>query len=99
MTKSKSKKKVIKKHKWITYDDGSGDIDLFAGGEVSVGFHNGPKCARCGFQFCVHCDPQGYKTRCPQTTLLPDDAKLSAGIIALDRSFKRKLRRPKSLLK
>lgn len=28
-------------------------IDWF---RLDVGFHNGPECAKCGTQWCYHCD-------------------------------------------
>ena len=44
------------KHSWIKLEDG--EIDNFA---VSSGYHNGALCEICGYSFCEHCYPQGYK--------------------------------------
>lgn len=41
-------------HKWrMKY----GEIDRFA---FESGFCNGPVCERCGYSFCVHCNPDGF---------------------------------------
>lgn len=34
-------------------------INVFA--YTSDGKHNGPKCSKCGFGVCHHCDPWGRK--------------------------------------
>lgn len=56
--------KVQKKHghMWMTNletnpefwnsDEYGNKIDIFA---YESGFHNGPKCKNCGFEFCHHC--------------------------------------------
>ena len=33
-------------------DERGNEIDTFA---YSVGYHNGPRCKKCGFEFCHHC--------------------------------------------
>ena len=55
-------------HDWELNEDGT--IDEFA---IAFDYHNGPACQRCGYNFCVHCDPDGWnkkpciidKNRCP----------------------------------
>lgn len=49
-----------RKHLWIKnpYDK---KIDIFA---FENGFHNGPKCTRCGKEFCHHCNPECYQEEC-----------------------------------
>lgn len=42
-------------HDWYRTEDG--EIDEFA---MSVGFHNGPVCKRCGYSFCHWCEPDGW---------------------------------------
>ena len=42
-------------HDWAR--KANGDIDDFA---FEVDFHNGPMCERCGYSFCIHCDPDGW---------------------------------------
>lgn len=42
--------------------DEGGDIDIFA---VAYGYHNGPRCERCGEGFCHHCKPDCYRYVCP----------------------------------
>lgn len=37
-------------HEWLTNDDGS--IDIFG---YDAGYHNGPRCVKCGYGFCHHC--------------------------------------------
>ena len=39
-------------HDWVRDEDGK--IDNFAG--VCAGTHNGPKCKKCGLEYCHHCD-------------------------------------------
>lgn len=57
--------KIIKykkrnKHTWKKTDNG--EIDTFA---EAYEFCNGPVCERCGYSFCVHCNPEGYEdTNC-----------------------------------
>lgn len=38
-------------HEWRRKRDG--EIDKWAATE---GYHNGPRCSRCGYAYCVHCD-------------------------------------------
>lgn len=45
-------------HNW--YLNKRGSIDEFA---YSYEFHNGPMCKRCGYSFCIHCDPDGYNDK------------------------------------
>lgn len=37
-------------HKWVTDEDGEVDFSAH-----SIGFHNGPVCAKCGYSFCMFC--------------------------------------------
>ena len=39
-------------HEWETYDDGT--INIFAYSPYDP--HNGPKCKKCGYGYCHHCD-------------------------------------------
>jgi len=41
-------------HVWITDPDDPTCIDIFAYNPADP--HNGPKCTRCGYGFCHHCD-------------------------------------------
>ena len=54
-------------HEWKKhdYDD---DIDVFGAEDLVSPYCNGPKCVRCGFEFCHHCDPDGYADKCPMAT-------------------------------
>lgn len=60
-------------HDWERNADG--EIDTFA---FDMDFHNGPVCKRCGYSFCVYCDPDGYgkkpciidKYRCPSCDVM-----------------------------
>lgn len=45
-------------HDWERKKDGS--IDEFS---EENGYHNGPRCKRCGESFCIHCEPDGYEKR------------------------------------
>lgn len=38
-------------HEWQRNEDG--DVDVFAFNPTDP--HNGPRCVRCGYGFCVHC--------------------------------------------
>lgn len=46
-------------HEWKR--DGNGDVDEWAldADYEGVG-HNGPRCVRCDFAFCEHCEPDGW---------------------------------------
>ena len=42
-----------------------GEIDNFA---FEYEYHNGPVCERCGFTFCMYCQPEGWDDEsCPET--------------------------------
>lgn len=69
-----AKKEKAKQHVWEK--DDAGEIEIFA--YTSGESHNGPKCKICGFGFCHHCFPEGYKTTCPHKSLGSNDAKLFA---------------------
>lgn len=43
-------------HQWRRNE--YGNIDEFA---MGFGYHNGPVCERCGYSFCEHCEPNGWK--------------------------------------
>ena len=73
----------MKKHKWIK-EGRKIDTFAFEGGE----YHNGPKCSVCGFGFCHHCYPEGYKANCPQDSLGSDDGKLDISRIELVTSLR-----------
>lgn len=61
--------KEYKEHLWEKTRNG--EIDVFA---FEVGYHNGPVCKRCGYSFCIHCNPDGFNAepcvvdeyRCPK---------------------------------
>ena len=38
-------------HEWQKDEDDT--VDIFA---MDDGIHNGPKCVKCGYSFCHHCD-------------------------------------------
>lgn len=63
-----------KKHKWIK--EGR-IIDIFAAENLGSDYHNGPRCKVCGFEFCHHCNPEGYDTECGTKSLVGDDKKLT----------------------
>ena len=52
----------LPRHKFIRDKDGS--IDNFV---LDVGYHNGPRCLRCGESFCEHCNPERYEESCTAT--------------------------------
>lgn len=39
----------------------NGEVNDFA---LEVDPHNGPRCARCGYSYCIHCD-EGPDEDCP----------------------------------
>lgn len=45
-------------HDWERDEDGS--IDEFA---MAYDYHNGPRCKRCGYDFCLWCEPHGYENK------------------------------------
>ena len=45
----------FQEHDW--YRDEDGKIDEFA---LDTDYHNGPMCKRCGYAFCMYCDPNGW---------------------------------------
>lgn len=59
--KTKAKAVKSKKHLWERYEYDKRTIDIFA---YSCGYHNGPKCKRCGEEFCHHCNPDCYVEEC-----------------------------------
>ena len=69
-----------KKHKWIKGSDGENDIFQY-----EAGYHNGPKCARCGFYFCHHCNPEGYDSECSPNTkpIKGDSSKINPAMAAI----------------
>ena len=57
-------------HQWAT-DPDDGMVDFFALNVDSPdGFsgHNGPRCTRCGFAYCVHCHQDGPPAPCGDAT-------------------------------
>lgn len=42
-------------HQWERTE--TGEID---DGAMMYEYHNGPVCERCGYTFCILCDPSGY---------------------------------------
>lgn len=46
-------------HKWATcgdyFDDGEEDNEVYMFGYTSGEYCNGPKCVKCGYGFCHHC--------------------------------------------
>lgn len=48
-------KKVYPHHKWRLNENGEPDEWAF-----EYGYHNGYSCQRCGYCFCMHCDPDGF---------------------------------------
>lgn len=46
-------------HDWEL--DEKGRVDEFV---LDLDYHNGPMCKRCGWSFCEHCNPEGWKTPC-----------------------------------
>lgn len=91
MPKKTVKKKPTKKHKWITYE-GSKNIDIFAAENLGSKYHNGPKCSVCGFEFCQHCYPGGFKTKCGAKSLGSDDNKLNGFAVSLSDSLRSSLK-------
>lgn len=47
-------------HEWIKDDDG--EVDIW---QVAADYHNGPRCVKCGMEFCHHCEPECYTQECP----------------------------------
>ena len=58
-----SSTEIDHRHKWERDEDD--EVDIFA---FAAGFHNGPRCARCGTEFCHHCDPDCYDKPCHMST-------------------------------
>ncbi len=67
-------KKVQEKHGhvWMTHKESNPDlynddseysnsVDIFA---YEVGFHNGMKCKKCGYEFCMHCTSEFEVEKC-----------------------------------
>lgn len=48
-----------KGHVWIKDGD---YIDLF---QLDYGYHNGPRCIKCGYSFCMHCYHGVPEIECP----------------------------------
>lgn len=76
------------KHIWIKCDTRP---DIFAAENLGNEYHNGPKCERCGFEFCQHCNPKGWKTNCGSKPLKGDDSKLDNTMIAVVDLLRRRM--------
>lgn len=79
-----------KPHRWVS--EGK-FIDTFAAS--CDGYHNGPKCENCGFEFCRHCNPDAWETPCGSQPIAADDSKLDRGMVALSEATRRSLGRVK----
>ena len=44
--------------------DEDGDIHWFV---VDAGFHNGPRCSKCGWDCCMHCTDMKSIPQCTET--------------------------------
>lgn len=57
-----------KGHTWIrddvVYPDGYVGVDHFAA-IYETGYHNGPRCESCGYEFCEHCTSLKRIRKCP----------------------------------
>lgn len=49
-------------HVWLKSSYDKREIDIFG---FSAGYHNGPRCVKCGYEFCHHCQ-SGPLTDCPK---------------------------------
>ena len=78
-----------KKHKWIKEDFDKRTINTFAAENLGSEHHNGPKCENCGFEFCKHCFPEGYKTFCGEESLGSNDSNLDSTFISLDKKIRK----------
>jgi len=78
-----------KQHKWIKHSYDS-ETDIFAAENMPSDYHNGPKCSECGFEFCHHCNPEGYDTKCGTKSIKADPSK-TAMAESLDSSLRSKL--------
>lgn len=75
------------KHNWKTNKDAYGPncVDpqkpySFGAENLGSDYHNRPKCKRCGFEFCEHCEDASklLKTECGKVeALVGDDSKLT----------------------
>lgn len=48
-------------HEWVK-DNGRVDIFAYEVGE----YHNGPKCIKCDYGFCHHCNDKPLEPNCPR---------------------------------
>lgn len=48
-------KHTYSSHKWRLNENGEPDSFAF-----ETGYHNGYACQRCGYCFCMYCDPDGF---------------------------------------
>lgn len=80
MAKIQYTKKTYKQHSWVR--DDNGEIDYFA---YCFDFHNGPRCKRCNYEFCEHCNPGGLKnTPCTVETWKCPKCKFNFGYCTKD---------------
>ena len=49
-------------HRWQTFGPDDPEIDTFAYNPEDS--HNGPRCVKCGYEFCHHCQ-DGPDEDCP----------------------------------
>lgn len=58
-------------HVWETNNQDDPDDQSDYGKKInrfaySYGYHNGYRCAKCGFEFCVHCNSEFEVTQCSE---------------------------------
>ena len=68
------------------------EIDNFGAENLSSDYHNGPKCVNCGFEFCEHCSPEGWNTKCGTESLESDDSKLDSRMMSMIAGIKKNLK-------
>lgn len=73
----------MKKHNWKTDGDEYGQETnnpdkpyAFGAENMPSEYHNGPKCKDCGFEFCEHCNPEGFETECGAKSIPADEGKI-----------------------
>lgn len=86
-------------HVWLTnresdpdlYEEDSEYANKINGSAFNEGYHNGPKCKNCGFEFCEHCFLEEELPVCSEKSkgkTMSDDDKLDRTTVAMDKAVR-----------
>ncbi len=85
-------KEIRDKHGHIWEKEENGEPDSMA---FCEGLHNGFRCEKCGFEYCVHCKNEWEIPECSEESKnkkIADDSNLDSGIVAFDKQIREKIK-------